>query len=120
MSIYDDMQAVAASVLSDFQQGVIQYVKVVPGNGSVDNPGSSTKTAFDIPATATGVQFKYVQQNLAIVTDLQIVAPVDPRYTPDMKGFVTVDGVSHKIVEIIRKPAAGTPVVYILIIRRGS
>lgn len=120
MDIYTEMQAVTADILAQFKQGLISYIQIVPGNGPVDNPGPSRTVSFAINGTATGVQFKYVQQKLAVATDIQIVAPFDVRYTPDMKGVVEIDGVSHKIVQIIKKPAAGTPVAYIFILRRGG
>ena len=119
MSIYDEMQQVAKDVFGEFKQGVIQYVKITKGSGPVDDPGPSSDTLYTINATATGVTMKYVNMNLAVASDLQIPAPVDNRYTPDIKDAVTVDGVRHKIIHIDRKPAAGTPVLYILIIRKG-
>lgn len=117
MGFYDDMQGVARDVLTEFQQGVIKYVQITPGNGPVDNPGPSTPTKFIIPATATGVQFKYVQKALAVASDLQISAPIDPRFVPDMKGFIEVDGKTYKIVAIQPIPPAGTPVVNVIIFR---
>lgn len=120
MTFYDEMQGLAGELLGEFKQGVINYCKITPGNGSVDNPGPSTKTLYGINGTAVGVQFKYVQQGLAVATDLQITAPVDARYTPDGKDFIEVDGLPHKIVEIMKRPAAGTPVAFVFIIRRGA
>lgn len=120
MTFYDDMQSVATDILTQFQQGVVNYVQIVPGNGPVDNPGPSTKNRFVVPATATGVQFKYVQTGLAVASDLQVIAPIDPRFVPDIKGFVEVDGKSYKIAAVQPIPAAGTPVVNVLIIRIGG
>lgn len=120
MGFYEDMQAVASDVIGTFQQGVINYVQIVPGNGPVDNPGPSTPVRFGISATATGVLFKYVQSGLAVASDLQVIAPVDPRYVPDMKGRVEVDGKSYKIVAVQPIPPAGTPVVNVLILRIGG
>jgi len=37
---------------------------------------------------------------------------------PQPEGYFTVDGVRHKIVEIKRVPAAGTPVAYHVIVRK--
>lgn len=119
MGFYDDMQSVASDILTQFQQGVVNYVQIVPGNGPVDNPGPSTKNRFVIPSTATGVQFKYIG-GLVVASDLQVVAPVDPRYVPDMKGFVEVDGKAYKIVAVKPIPPAGTPVVNVLITRIGG
>ena len=120
MPFYDDMQAIARDVLTEFQQGEVKYVQIVPGSGPVDNPGPSTKNRFTIPATATGVQFKYVQSGLAVASDLQVIAPIDPLFVPDMKGMVEIDGKSYKIVAVKPIPPAGTPVVNVIIIRAGG
>lgn len=119
MTIYDEMQSVARELLAEFKQGVVSYVKMTPGNGPVDNPGPAVPTSYPINSAVQGVQIKYVNQQLAVASDLQVIAPFDPAYVPELTGFVDVDGVRYKIVNIVKKPAAGTVVVYVLIIRRG-
>lgn len=129
MPLYDDLQQVVREVLSDpdLKQGIIYYVDIVPGSGPVDEPGAPTEIPYElIGGTANGVSFKYVQQGLAIATDLQTIVPVDPRFTPNMRGFIltknklTDVGVKFKIVEIVKKPAIGTTVAFLFIIRRGA
>lgn len=128
MSIYDDMQDVAREVLGEFNQGVIKYVAITPGNGTIDEPGLSTSTAYILAgAVASGVWMKYVNMNLAVATDLQIVMAVDSRFTPDMKGMIDIEKPPgsatfkrHKIVAIIQTPAAGVPVSYTIIVRAGG
>lgn len=120
MTFYDDMQKVARDVLTQFQQGIVNYVQIVSGNGPVDNPGPSARNSFNIPATATGVQFKYVQSGLAVASDLQVIAPIDPRFVPDMKGMIEVDGKLYKIVAIQPIPPAGTAIVNVIIFRAGG
>lgn len=120
MTIYDDMREVVSDVMSEFKQGKIQYCKVVPGVGPIDDPGPTTVNRFDIDGTAVGVQFKYVQNGMAVASDLQIVAPVDDRYSPEIQDQIEVDNVPYKIEQILPKPSAGKPVAYLYIIRRGS
>lgn len=120
MTIYDELQDVVRNVMADFKQGVVNYIKITPGNGPVDNPGQSVRTPYGINSSVTGVSQTYIAKGLAVASDLQVIAPVDPRYTPDMKGSVEVDGIPHKITQIIKKPAAGTPVAYVLIIQKGG
>lgn len=120
MTFYTDMQAVAADVLAEFAQGVVKYVKITPGSGPVDNPGSPTRTEYTINSAVNGVSASYVAKGLAVASDRQIIAPVDNRYVPDMTGSIDVDGTMNKIVHIQPKPGAGTPVVYIIIIRAGG
>ena len=119
MTIYDEMQEIAKDVFAEFGQGVIKYIAVTPGNGPVDNPGPSQETPFTyVGATARGVKFKYVQSGLALASDTQVNCPVDPRFTPAGNGFVEIDGKRYKIVQIIQKPDAGTPVAFTLICRK--
>lgn len=120
MSIYDDLQGVAQTVLAEFSQGVISYVKITRGNGPVDNPGSSSTNSYTIKGVVSGVFMKYVNQNLAVASDLQVTTPVDTRFTPSMKDAIDIDGKRYKIVHIDRKPAAGTPVAYIFVVRAGG
>lgn len=114
---YSEMQGVASSIIGEFKQGAITYIAVTPGNGPAHNPGPHVETPHPINAVARGVAFKYVDNALVLATDLQVTLPGDS-VTPDMKGFVTIDGVRHKIVQIIRKPSAGTVVAWTLIIRK--
>ncbi len=114
---YTDMQNVANEVLSDFKQGEIAYVIETLGNGPADDPGSSSLTTTELTnATARGVEFKYVSGDV-LASDLQIVFGAGI-IEPQPQGYFTVDGVRYKIVEIKRIPAAGTPVSYIVVVRK--
>lgn len=114
---YREMQGVASDVLRDFNQGVIQYVALTPGDGPRDNPGEPQETPTTVDATARGVSFKYVDGTNILSSDLQITMPGDG-IAPEMTGFIRVDGVRYKIVAIHRKPAAGTPVAWVVIFRK--
>lgn len=119
MSIYDEMQIVAKDVFKEFNQSEIVYMKLVPGNGPIDDPGHSTLVPYTLEgATARGAKFKYVSTGLALATDTQVNMSVDNRFEPDGKDFVSVNGVQMKIQKIIRKPQAGTPIAYTLIARK--
>ncbi len=118
MPFYDDMQNVASEILEEFKQGVIKYIEVTPGAGTVDDPGASTETEYTLNGTANGVKFKYVQNGLAIASDMQVVTAVRFDIIPDMKGFIEIDNIRYKIVQILPKPAAGTTVANVFIVRR--
>ena len=120
MTIYDDLQGVAQELFAEFKQGVVQYVAKTPGGGPVDNPGPSVDTPFTVNATVGGVSKKYVDNGLAIGTDLQVRMPFDSRFIPDMKGFFTIDGVRCKILSIDKLPAAGPTIAYVIPIRKGG
>jgi len=124
MPFYDDMQSVASELLAEFNQGVIAYIRVTPGVGPAHDPGPATETPVPVDATARGVKFKYVQNGLALATDLQVTAAAIPALITDfanetvVRGFVTIDGLRYKIVQAIPKPAAGVPAAFTLIVRK--
>lgn len=119
MKFYDGMQKIATGLLKEFNQGVMSYIQVTPGTGTLDNPGSPRETPYLLEgATSRGVQFRYLKDGLALASDSQITMAVDSRFIPDISGFIEKDGSRFKIVQVIAKPDAGTPAVYVLIIRR--
>ena len=117
---------VAASVMKEFKQGTIKYVDVTPGTGDADEPGEPAENEFTLDATSRGVKYKYVQNGLAVASDLQVTASVKAKSSngasvdlhPTQNGFVLIDGVKYKIQEILPKPAAGTTVAFVLIVRK--
>lgn len=121
MALYDEMQGIAREILSDpdFNQGVIQLVKVTPGAGPVDEPGPSVEVVHTLEgAVARGVQFKYVQKGLAAASDEQVthsIVPGVPIGQPE--DFILIDQRRLKIVQRVLKPSAGTPVVATYIVR---
>lgn len=123
MAIYDEMQNVAADLLSDpeFKQGKIEYVRVVPGGGPIDNPGASTFVPVEMPGgVARGVSYKYVKDGLALSTDKTVILPVTAGIVPNGRDFIDIDGVRYKIMSDISTPAAGTRVVWKFIVRKGG
>jgi len=123
MTFYQEMQNLANELLSDpnFKQGVIEYVRIVPGSGPIDNPGPSTIVKTELPGgVVKGVSFKYVKDGLALSTDLTVTVPVHSDITVNMRDFIDIDGTRFKIVQDISSPAAGTRVVWKFIVRKGS
>lgn len=121
MPIYDEMQEVARELLSDpeFKQGKIELVRIVPGNGPLDNPGPSTSVLIEIPGgVARGVSYKYVKDGLALSSDKTVIVPVG--VVIKMSDFIDIDGERFKIIQDISSPAAGTRVVHKFIVRKGS
>lgn len=119
MTFYEEMQNVASGVLKEFKQGVIHYVKMVPGNGPPDNPGPATPQAIEVDAVAKGVSYKYVRDSVALSTDLTVTMAVRSGIVPNMRDFIDIDGKRFKIVQDISVPAAGTRAVWKFIVRKG-
>jgi len=118
MSIYDDLKQVAGEVISEFKQGNIKYISNGVGVGPIDDPGAGIRKATSFDGVARGVSFKYVQQGFAVVSDLQVTLPASTGIVPVMQDGIEIDGINYKIVKILKKPAAGVTVVYVLIVRK--
>lgn len=120
MSIYDDLRGVANSVLADFQHGVVQYVPVVTVPGATpDRPASSVKgTPLTVQTVVRSVSTKYVDGSHVVMSDKQVTIPNDGVVSPQMSGFVRIDNIDHKIIEIMPRPASGDPVVWTVVVRR--
>ena len=52
-------------------------------------------------------------------SDLLVTCPVFGA-TPTTSGSVLIDGVRHTVVRVERVPAAGVPVAWQIVVRRGS
>lgn len=117
VGFYDEMQTVASDLLREFKQGEIYYVALTPGTGPADNPGPTQEVPTLVNAVARGVKFKYIDGSNIVSSDFQITMPGDG-VEPNMRGFIKVDGVTHKIVKIDRKPSAGVAVAYVVIFRK--
>ena len=120
MAFYDEMQGIARELLaSELGQSGIFLISVTPGAGSIDDPAPDTESRHKLDGAARGASFKYVKTGLAQASDTQVTFSVIPGL-PVVKGrdFVEVNGQRFKIVEVIRKPQTGTPVVFTVIARR--
>lgn len=120
MTIYDDMRNVANERLTEFKQGVVQYIGVTTTAGSTpDEPASSNEdTPVTINATVRSVSTKFVDGTHIIQSDSMITMPNTGDTTPKMSGYFKIDGVRFKIIEIMPVPAAGSPIIWKVIVRR--
>lgn len=120
MSIYDEARQIAADVMPEFKQGDIRYVSISSAAGATpDRAGTPVKTASEpLNATARPVSTKYVDNSHIVQSDKQVTIPNDGIATPEIDGMIRIDGVDHKIIEIMPRPAAGSPVVWTVVVRR--
>ncbi len=115
---YSDLQAVASDVMSEFKQGVVRYVELTPVEGATpDDPGEPERVATAVNATVRPVSTKYVDGSHIVQSDRQIAMPNDG-VVPDSSGMFEIDDVEYKIIDIMPRPAAGTPVAFTVIVRR--
>lgn len=115
---YKSMQGLATDLLTEFNQGSIEYVKLTKGDGPPDDPGPPSEKKYPVKGAVRGVKFKYVDGTHIIASDLQTTIAVDPRFQPDMTGFLMVDGKRFKIVSVQPIPPAGTVVANRIIFRK--
>ncbi len=118
MTIYDDAKAVANELFDEFRQGVVEYVHYErQSGGTPDDPAPAIERLTRINSTVRPVSTKYVDGSHIVQSDRQVSMP-NNGLTPDLNGVVRIDGASHKIIEVMPRPAAGDAVVFILIARR--
>jgi hypothetical protein len=120
MGFYDDMQGIAAGVLAQFNQGVIRVIKLTKGTGPVYNPGTPSEVATVLPgAVAKGVEKTYIDRGLAVGSDKQVTSSVNAAaLSVSMADILEIDGQPLRVVNIVKIPAAGTPVVLVFIARK--
>ena len=107
---YDEMQATATELLTEFNQGVIQYIPLTLPANEWENPTAGTPITLE--AVARGPSQQYLS-DLITTSDIQITASVFGQ-TPTQSGKITIDGVEKQIIKVQQKPAAGTPVCWMI------
>lgn len=120
MSLYEDLQQVVQEVMAEFKQGQISLVQTTAGSGPIDNPGAGTTTKYALDATAKGVGFKFLKDSRVVASDIEVTAAVRPDVVPNIKDFIEIDGVQHKMVIEPLIPAAGVQVAWKFIVRKGG
>lgn len=121
MSIYDDLRAVASDVMKDFAQDEIRYVTVTAAAGArADKRATPVRTPSNpLNAVARPVSTKYVDGTTIVRSDKMVTLVNNGETpTPDMKDMVRINGVDHKILEIMATPAAGDPISWKVIVRK--
>jgi len=115
MGIYEDAQASAAEALGEFAQGETKLVRVYR-SGPEYSPSDSVQGEETVNAVVSGVSRQYVDGTTIVQSDLQATIPgsVDP---PQVDDLFAVDGQRLAVLRVLSKPAAGTPVVHVVILR---
>lgn len=115
MGFYDEMQDMASELLAEFKQGSVQLRKLTAGASDPDTPwepGTETTATYELDATVSRVQQKYVDGSLIIESDNQVTFAV-PEVVPDQNDILVIDGVEHSMKDLRAIPAAGTTVAWI-------
>lgn len=118
MGFYEDMQGVATDLLTEFAQGQVTITRVTPGTPDPDAPWvpvEPTTETVTLAAAVKRVEQRFVNGTTVVGTEDQAMFAV-PGFEPDMACEFTVDGRRRILKDLIRIPAAGTPVAYIAIV----
>lgn len=125
MGFYDDARAFADELLAEFSQGTITLTRstfAAPANPW--EQGSETTAVYALRATARGVSSKYVDGELILASDIQVMAsPIaldsdgaEASIVPQMADTITIDGAARKPKRIMPIPAAGTVAAYMVFV----
>jgi hypothetical protein len=113
---YDDMQGLASTILSEFSQGDIVYVAPSAASGDPWNPSLVSGARTTVKGVGRGVQQKYVDGTHVVATDQQFTIQAGT-VTPVSGATIEVDGSILQIIKVIKVPAAGTAVVWMVFAR---
>lgn len=118
--IYARMQKLGTRLLTDFSQGTIEYVKMVPGAGPAHNPGPSTPQTTVLKAVARPVKGTILLDPNSLIKagDLKVTAAIVAGLTPSTSDKIKIDGKTYTIIKIDVLPPAGTPAVWAFYVRR--
>lgn len=123
MDFYKEMQNIANNVLKEFKQGDVKLIHYTKGEGGTpDEPADLIEKVYNLDATVTGVNYKYLINNYAVASDLTVTAGVIEGVKISIDDFIEVQGVRHKIIrDISPAPSSvnGNPVVWRFICRKG-
>lgn len=107
------MQDTATELLTEFNQGVIQFVPMVDGANEWD--AKTEGAPIDISATVKGAVSQYWSE-LITQSDLEVTSAVFSQ-APTMDGLISIDGSKKQIIQIDPIPAAGTPVAWRIFVK---
>lgn len=123
MEFYNEMQGIARGILREFSQSTsetgssqIRYIELNPITGRPrDNPGAPSETIHPIiGAVARGVEEQYIDGTQITASNGQLTFEVGD-FEPKAKDYVALGNKRHKILKVVKLPAVGTPVAYVII-----
>lgn len=110
---YQEMQDTATELLTEFNQGTIQFVPMV--NGANEWDAKAEGAPININATVKGAASKY-WGDLITQSDLEVTSAVFSQ-APTMNGLISIDGSKKQIIQIDPIPAAGTTVAWRIFVK---
>lgn len=114
---YQRLQGTASRLLKQFEQGSIIYNAPGTMTGPAHSPVMGPPTPYVLDATASGVGQMYRNSTLIVETDKLVTAAVF-EVVPTVEGTISIDGVTHQVVQVTQNPAAGIPVNWKIVVRK--
>lgn len=113
MSFYGKMQGLATKLINQFKQGTVTITRITTTpNGTEPWNATDGSQSYDLAATVSRVEQKYIDGTLIVGTENQITFAVPP-ITPTMGDTFALDGVVMTLKDLRPIPPVGTPVAYI-------
>lgn len=125
---YAKMQGIATSLLTRFNQGVIELGVVTPGAGPAHNPGASTqapwrtvKGAANSAYSVRGGSNSFADGTLIKEGDLKVTLAVSGAAPKpgDVIRFGGDGGPVYRVYKFVAVPATGTAAAWVCYVRRG-
>lgn len=110
---YQEMQDTATELLTEFKQGVIQFIPVIDGINDWD--AKTEGAPIGISATVRGAASQY-WSDLITQSDLEVTSAVFSQ-APAMNGLISIDGSKKQIIQIDPIPAAGITVAWRIFVK---
>jgi hypothetical protein len=114
---YDAIKVKVSAAMAKVRQGSVSLMVKTAGVGPLHNPGSPGVTETPLDAAVSGVSLKYIDGKTVTTSDLMVRAGVVDGVTPKKGDFISIDGRRREIIEFIPKPAAGTVLQWVFLVR---
>ena len=120
VDIYALGKRISTKLLTDFNMGAIELIRMVPGNGPAHNPGPATPTPVALKAVARPVKGSVLLQADSLIKegDLQVTAAIIDGIKPSTSDKIKIDGQIYTIIKINVLPPAGVASAWAFFVRR--
>ncbi|AVX04341.1 hypothetical protein MXMO3_01816 [Maritalea myrionectae] len=135
MGFYDDMQAVATELLTEFNQGTVTLKRTTPGAPNPDEPWEpvpDNTVTYRLNSTTRAVADKFIDGTTIFATDAMVTASavmtkthvdgspvteVEEAFEAKPGDQISIDGKEVEVIRTMRVPKAGTAIVWKFIVR---
>lgn len=115
---YSDLQANAAALLLEKSMGTMYLIKYEDSNASAPyDLSTGQEYIYNFEGVAFPIESKYVDGTMIQAGDVKVIADIGGE-TPKTGDFWEIGETRYTIVDARQIPAAGTPIINEMIIRK--